>query len=297
MREIWEEGGSIGADEAKTHLSELLDRVHEGERITAHIRAELRDLGVIHGSSRGFPRLVPQHFTSGEKLDPVNYRPGDVVVFHQNAKGHARGQRITLGKVPAPVELAERFTVYRASTLDLAVGDRVRITKNGRTMDGGRICNGDLFTVKDFTKKGELVLSSTDRSGNERVKVLAADYGHLDHGFVVTCHASQGKTVDRVFIGQSSRSFPASSREQFYVSASRGREQALIFTDDKVGLMDAVRRGDERLSATELVRGRPAPKRPDRIRHGVVRARITQLVHNLPMRPAPTRDREPGHGR
>ncbi|MFO0835781.1 MAG: type II toxin-antitoxin system prevent-host-death family antitoxin [Phycisphaerales bacterium] len=34
MRELWEEGASIGADEAKTHLSELLDRVHEGEEIT-----------------------------------------------------------------------------------------------------------------------------------------------------------------------------------------------------------------------------------------------------------------------
>lgn len=269
----------------------------EGERITAQIRGELRELGVIHGKSRVLPRLMTQHWTLGQKLDPVNYRPGDVVVFHQNARGYARGQRIILGNDPAPVELAERFTVYRPSTLELSVGDRVRITKNGRTVDGGRLCNGELFTVKDFTRKGDLVLSSTDRSGKERVKVLAADYGHLDHGFVVTSHASQGKTVDRVFIGQSSRSFPASSREQFYVSASRGREQALIFTDDKVGLMDAVRRGDERLSATELVRGRPAPKRPERVRHGVVRARISQLARTLTVRPALARDREPEHGR
>jgi 6-phosphogluconolactonase (cycloisomerase 2 family) len=42
--------------------------------------------------------------------------------------------------------------------------------------------------------------------------VIARDFGHLAHGYVVTSHASQGKTVDKVFIGQSQQSLPASSR-------------------------------------------------------------------------------------
>ena len=74
---------------------------------------------------------------------------------------------------------------------------------------------------------------------------------------MVTSHSSQGKTVDRVFVGQSSESFPASSREQFYVSASRARESVTIYTDNKQDLLDAVSRSDERLSATELVNGIP----------------------------------------
>ncbi len=69
---------------------------------------------------------------------------------------------------------------------------------------------------------------------------VGKDFGHLAHGYVVTSHASQGKTVDRVFVGQSSQSFPASSREQFYVSASRAREQVIIYTDDKEALLEAV---------------------------------------------------------
>lgn len=70
---------------------------------------------------------------------------------------------------------------------------------------------------------------------------------------VVTSYANQAKTVDRVLIGQSAASFLASSREQFYVSVSRGREQATIHTDDKQSLLDAVKQSDERVSATELV--------------------------------------------
>lgn len=82
---------------------------------------------------------------------------------------------------------------------------------------------------------------------------IAKDFGHLAYGYVVTSHASQGKTVDRVFVGQTRESFPASSAEQFYVSASRAKEQVILYTDDKAALMQAVQRSDERLSATELV--------------------------------------------
>ena len=76
------------------------------------------------------------------------------------------------------------------------------------------------------------------------------------HGYAATSHASQGRTVDRVFIGQASESFPASSREQFYVSASRARKGVLVYTNDKQSLREAISQSDERTSATELVNGR-----------------------------------------
>jgi hypothetical protein len=62
--------------------------------------------------------------------------------------------------------------------------------------------------------------------------------------------------VDKVFIGQSSASFGAANRRQFYVSVSRGREQALVFTDDKKGLLKAALRHDEPSSAHDLVKTR-----------------------------------------
>ena len=119
----------------------------------------------------------------------------------------------------------------------------------GKTADGKhRLNNGSQYVVDGFTRQGDIVLNNGWTVGK--------DFGHLDYGYVVTSHASQGKTVDRVFIGQSSESFPASSREQFYVSVSRARQQATVYTDDKESLLDAVSRSDERLSATELVMDR-----------------------------------------
>lgn len=158
----------------------------------------------------------------------------------------AKGQRVRAGEGPLPLDQAARFQVFREATLKLAAGDVIRITRNGETADERyRLNNGALYTVQGFTVDGDIRLANG--------WTIAPDFGHLTHGYVVTSHASQGKTVDRVLIGQSSNSFPASSREQFYVSASRGRERVTVYTDDKGALLEAVSRSDERLTATEFL--------------------------------------------
>ena len=62
--------------------------------------------------------------------------------------------------------------------------------------------------------------------------MLPADYRRFTHGYAVTSHAAQGKTVDDVFLVASTRSLAAINRQQFYVSISRGRQRCRIFTDD-----------------------------------------------------------------
>jgi hypothetical protein len=80
---------------------------------------------------------------------------------------------------------------------------------------------------------------------------------------VTTSHASQGKTVDTVLIAQGVESFGASSREQFYVSVSRGKKKALLYTDNKAALKDRIEESGQRASASELLdndvtaRGKP----------------------------------------
>lgn len=252
----------------------------EGDRITDAIRQRLREEHLLASEAREFTQLVPASLTLGQRLDPTSYQSGDVLVFHQNAKGFRKGQRLIVGRDRLPLEQAKRFTVYRQKQFEVSPGDRLRITKNGTTTIGEhRLNNGDLFTVNRFTPDGDLELDNG--------WVVSKDYGHVSYGLVVTSHASQGKTVDRVLLGQSAESFPASSREQFYVSASRGREQVLVFTDNKEELLDAVSHSDERLSGTELIEGL------DPIRSRVVRDRISELQPAAPVT-GPTRqtDRE-----
>ena len=162
-----------------------------------------------------------------------------------------------------PLSEVTKFQVYEARTIALAGGDKVRITQGGTTEPqrqfvpvkgmvekAHRLNNGAMYQIKGFTDDGDIIIK-TGRHGKEQA-VISKHYGNLAHGYVTTSHASQGITVDRVFIAQSSESFPASSTEQFYVSVSRGKESVKIYTDDKEELKNVIQKSGQRISATEL---------------------------------------------
>ena len=74
---------------------------------------------------------------------------------------------------------------------------------------------------------------------------------HIDYGYASTSHSSQGATVDRVIVNiDTARSVKLVKQRQFYVSISRARHDARIYTDDANALARAV--GREQLKPTAL---------------------------------------------
>ena len=248
----------------------------EGHRITSEIRIGLKHSNRLSGTDRLYNTLENTNLTQAQRADAVNYAPGDVLVFHQNARGYTRGQRVIVGDAPLPLDQANRFQVFRPSLISVAAGEKIRFTRNGTSMDGKhRLNNGAIYSIKRFDKKGNMVLSNK--------WTVPKEYGHFNHGYVVTSHSSQGKTVDHVIVGQSSESFPASSVEQFYVSVSRARQRATIYTDDKEALLDAVSKADDRFTATELIGDRKTREH---------RATRTRRLHRIPSRHEQRHDRQ-----
>jgi conjugative relaxase-like TrwC/TraI family protein len=217
----------------------------EAAQVTSAIRGRLKALGKL-AEEQVVTSWIPTHLTEAQKTDATEYNPGDLLMFHQNAKGYTKGTRLVMSEgVWPPIELANRFEVYRPARLALAVGDRVRITASGKTKDGKhRLSNGTLLTVRGFSKQGDLIV--------DHDWVIDREFGHITHGYVTTSHASQGATVDKVFVAISGRSLAATDRRTAYVSVTRGKEQVQIFTDDKEQLLKAIRRPDDPLSATAL---------------------------------------------
>jgi len=217
----------------------------EANRITDAIRDSLKAQGKLT-KERMVQAWVPAHLTDIQKTDPTQYDTGELIQFHQNAPGYQKGSRLVVSDgVKPPVELANRFEAYRSVELALAEGDRVRITAGGKTKDGKhRLSNGSLLTVEGFTKGGDIIV--------DHGWVIDREFGHLTHGYVVTSHASQGVTVDKVFIGVSSESLPATNQRSAYVAITRGKEMAQIFTDDKEELLRAMSRPDNPMSATNI---------------------------------------------
>lgn len=236
----------------------------EGEQVTTHIRHELKKENLLNGEERTLTVQKNLSPTEAQKKDPVFYQPGQSVQFHQNAKGFTRGGIFDVvgkdengnvlvngkgQKEPAvlPMQEAGKFSVFEKSEIKLTAGDKIRITQNGFSENKKRMNNGNILTVKGFDKTGN-ILAVADK----QEIVIGKDYRNLTYGYCTTSHSSQGKTVDKVLIAQSSMSLGAASTEQFYVSVSRGKTEVGIFTDNKKELQENVTRSTQRMTADDV---------------------------------------------
>lgn len=240
----------------------------EIRHVTEAIREMLKSQGKLSAKEREFTSLRPRNLTEAERTDCANYLPGELIQFHQNAKGFRRGERVTVISAGSagvrvtrsdgrsevlPFAEVKKFQVYRPEALAVARGDKLRITMNGFVpearaglrKDKVRLNNGEIYEVEGFTPKGDIRLTIG--------YLIPKNYGGLSYGYATTSHASQGKTVDVPLVALGSESFPAANREQLYVSLSRGREAVRLYTDDKAAMMEAVQGSAARLSATELM--------------------------------------------
>jgi ATP-dependent exoDNAse (exonuclease V) alpha subunit len=251
----------------------------EKNLVTESIRDELHRKGELGQDQYAISVLENLNLTEADRRDPLNYNDGDVLVFSQNAKKNPesgqkdkgyfkKGDRIMVGESALPLDQASRFQVFRKHTIELAAGDRIRVSRNGKTSGGAhRLDNGAIYKIRGISKEGNITLENGWK--------IARDFGFLDYGYSTTSYSAQSKTVDHVFIAESSMSAPAASKEQFYVSVSRGRSRATIYTDDKEALRESVQKYDDRPSATEVMSDRTQRQHilsEQAMEHGAVRS-------------------------
>ncbi|MBT1689874.1 MobF family relaxase [Dawidia soli] len=239
----------------------------EGEKLTKGIRSRLRELKMLGREEITVPRLSNLNYTEAQKMDSRNYEGGQIIRFNQNVTGIKRGSAWTVRQVKGnqveivddkqkalrlPLNLAQRFEVYERSEMDVSKGDKIRITREGFDNRKTRLSNGQTLEVLAVKKDGTIKVRNSVSKKNYS---LPGNYGHIAHAHVVTSHASQGKTVDEVYIffSECASSFGAANFKQFYVSVSRGRDRAHIYTDDKAELFLRVQETGDRQSALELV--------------------------------------------
>ncbi|VTR95126.1 conjugative relaxase domain protein : Uncharacterized protein OS=Blastopirellula marina DSM 3645 GN=DSM3645_27912 PE=4 SV=1: AAA_30: UvrD_C_2 [Gemmata massiliana] len=242
----------------------------EAAEVTDAIRLRLQERGIVAKEEHEVQTLVPLHWTEAERGDLNRYDGTEVIQFHRKSGTFQAGERIAIADFKPGMRLgpASTFSVFGRNTIKLAAGDRIRITSPGKSADmKHKLDNGSQYEVAGIDEKGIHLTNDW---------TLAPDFGHLNHGYVTTSHASQGKTVDRVLIAMGKESLPAISAEQFYVSVSRGKEKATIFTDVPTPeLREAIQKADSRKSATELFN--PQRRNLDRIYALVIQARMEWL--------------------
>jgi ATP-dependent exoDNAse (exonuclease V) alpha subunit len=207
-----------------------------------------------------------QDVTGADRQHAQNYERGDVLRYSKGSKPlgiepgeYARVSHVDRDSNTLTVkrhggeELSydprrlQGVTVYRDSERNFAQGDRVQLTAPYHEQ---KLANRELATIERVEGDGNLKLR-TD-SGRE-VEFNARQHPHLDYGYAVTSHSSQGQTAERVLIHVDTEQAPAElvNSRMAYVSVSRAQFDVQMYTNDAKALGYGLRRDVSHPSAIQ----------------------------------------------
>jgi len=133
--------------------------------------------------------------------------------------------------------------------------DRVQLTAPATEL---QIANRELGTIERVSHSGNLEILMD--SGRE-VRFNIREHPHLDHGYAVTSHSSQGQTAQRVLIHVDTDSSELLVNNRFaYVSISRAQQDAHVYTNDGSKLSRSLSRESSQRTATEVEQQPTSPK-------------------------------------
>jgi len=239
--------------------------------------------------------LVPrQEMTGADRQWAERYETGDVVRYSRGSKvlGIEAGEYARVERVDAKTNHVrvrtddnrivsydprrlQGVTLYRETARTFAAGDRVQMTAPDRARG---VPNRELGRIDRIDSHGRMEI----RWDSGRTSSFTpGEHRHLDYGYAVTSHSSQGQTAGRVLVhvetGRASEKLV--NRRLAYVAVSRGRYDARIYTDDKVRLARALDRDVSHRSALEHEAASPSSGRsPSQS------SRDTNIGHTLSMR-------------
>lgn len=217
----------------------------ELDTLNMRIREGLKHCGYLAGNGRQTASFRSAGRTNAQKRDPKSYAVEDVILFRsglpsvvkevnveKQTLGLADGKTINLKRAPVT-----KMDVGKIEAIELAPNDKILIRANDKKSG---LVNGQILTVEALGSAGEI----KTREGF----TLPATFVTWRHGYAVTSHASQSKTVDHVIVAAA-----ALDAKALYVSASRGRHSVAIHCADKDFIAASLRDGS-RPAALDLAR-------------------------------------------
>ena len=223
---------------------------------------------------------VSRSLTGAQRSDVRSYQPGDLVTFHRGSPtrrlraGEAARvvavdpdrhlvtvERLRPAGGAATLEYDPRrlrgVDVARVERRELAAGDRIVFRQPYRSAG---VANGAAARVTRVEPGGALEIELERRPGKPVLLDHRASPLPLDHGYAVTSHAAQGRTVHTVLATIDVEHSPELvNRQQLNVTISRATHGLHIFTNDRAALPAAVHREAPKTSARELLRAERTP--------------------------------------
>jgi ATP-dependent exoDNAse (exonuclease V) alpha subunit len=215
-----------------------------------------------------------QEMTGADRQWAGQYEPGDVLRYSRGSKTEgikpgeyarvigvdAKENRLTVEGEAGTLQTYDPrrlsgVSVHREAEREFSQGDRVQFTAPSREL---HVANRDLGTVEHVNSNGDLRILMD--SGKE-VRFNVREHPHLDYGYAVTSHSSQGQTAERVLIHVDTEKSELLVNNRFaYVSVSRAQHDAHIYTNDGSKLSRSLSRESSQRTATEVEQELAVPK-------------------------------------
>jgi ATP-dependent exoDNAse (exonuclease V) alpha subunit len=217
---------------------EINSQIHRAMQGAGQVKEEEHAVRVLNAR---------QDLTGADRQWAPNYEPDDVIRYSKGSKplGIAAGEYAKVIRTDArentvtvergngqelsydPRRL-QGVAVYREAERTFAEGDRVQMTAPYHEQ---KLANREVGTVEKIGGNGDLKLRMD--SGRE-VAFNAKQHPHLDYGYAVTSHSSQGQTADRVLIHVDSEQAHGDliNSRMAYVSVSRAKFDVQMYTND-----------------------------------------------------------------
>ncbi len=233
--------------------------------INQAIHSELQGRGLVGREEFRVDALVPrQDLTGADRTWAARYQFNDVLLYSRTSKetGIEKGEYARVKSVDAPNNLLtvvradgseqtydprrqQGVSIYKEQEKAFSMGDRIQFTAPAKDL---KVANRELGTIQSFTDDGRMSLRM---DGGRSVSIDPREHPHLDHGYAVTSHSSQGQTADRVLINIDTElgAKDLINNRMAYVSVSRGAHDAQIFTSDREKLPEALSRDVSHQSA------------------------------------------------
>jgi len=249
---------AIAQDYAKSPENTLVISPDNRSRteINVRIHAKLQRSGLVTNEDHRIRTLVPrQDLTGADRTWAERYEVGDVLCYSRASKetGIGKGEYAQVKSIDAPrnrltVELQDGtqrtydprrqqgVSVFREEMRSFSVGDRIQFTAPSNEL---KIANRELGVIREIDGAGRLNL--TMDSGHS-IEIDPNKHPHLDYGYAMTSHSSQGQTADRVLIHVDTELAAKDllNSRMAYVSVSRGAFDAQLFTNDRQKLPSAL---------------------------------------------------------
>ena len=241
--------------------------------INKQVRERLESGGAVD-SGKEYRTFQKADLNAVSRNFSSSYHEGQAIIFKNDCEEIKRGAQTTVIKIDeekntitvkyfdkesksskeAVVDCrghCAKMQVYDVVEKKFGIGDRVIFQKNDKAVD---VKNGQTGVIKSIDEEGNARID-VGKSGTVECNLNNRGnraYTYIDHAYCITSHKSQGSTYDKC-IAVYDVSNHKTNFNEFYVAATRQREDVSIYTNSKEKFKEQAQEEQDKISTLDPV--------------------------------------------